>query len=166
MIRGYYLTTSIIILFSNNSCNLDLIMVMCCACFMFFIYLTQAKKKTATQNANNTEHPPPTQISKLKFTGPPHIKKDKRQNSSRFNVSKNRELQKLPLLKGVLCCAILLQPNVEFELPLSLTISMIRAHLDRKIITKFVDQKILILEVSSLGCCSKNLPFIWTANNA
>ncbi|KAF4532339.1 hypothetical protein B566_EDAN003642 [Ephemera danica] len=43
--------------------------------------------------------PPPTQINKLKFSGPPHVKKDKRQSSSRFNVSKNRELQKLPSLK-------------------------------------------------------------------
>ncbi|XP_022329029.1 serine/threonine-protein phosphatase 2A 56 kDa regulatory subunit delta isoform-like isoform X5 [Crassostrea virginica] len=59
---------------------------------------SEAKKKAQTQN-NTTEHPPPTQISKLKFTGPPHIKKDKRQNSSRFNITKNRELQKLPPLK-------------------------------------------------------------------
>ncbi|XP_061166449.1 serine/threonine-protein phosphatase 2A 56 kDa regulatory subunit gamma isoform-like isoform X2 [Saccostrea echinata] len=59
---------------------------------------SEAKKKAQTQN-NSTEHPPPTQISKLKFTGPPHIKKDKRQNSSRFNITKNRELQKLPPLK-------------------------------------------------------------------
>jgi len=44
--------------------------------------------------------PPPTQINKMKYPGPPHIKKDKRQSSSRFNISKNRELQKLPLLKG------------------------------------------------------------------
>jgi hypothetical protein len=28
------------------------------------------------------------------------VKKDKRQNSSRFNASNNRELQKLPSLKG------------------------------------------------------------------
>ncbi|KAJ8309430.1 hypothetical protein KUTeg_014304 [Tegillarca granosa] len=58
----------------------------------------EAKKKAATQNQNSETHPPPTQISKLKFTGPPHVK-NKRQGSSRFNVSKNRELQKLPLLK-------------------------------------------------------------------
>ena len=32
--------------------------------------------------------------------GAPQIKKEKRQNSSRFNLTKNRELQKLPLLKG------------------------------------------------------------------
>ena len=40
--------------------------------------------------------PPPTQISKMKFTGPAHIKKDRRQSSSRFNISQNRELVKLP----------------------------------------------------------------------
>lgn len=64
---------------------------------------SEAKRKTTTSSTTsipNTEaHPPPTAISKLKYQGPPHIKKDKRQNSSRFNVSKNRELQKLPLLK-------------------------------------------------------------------
>ncbi|XP_046369170.1 serine/threonine-protein phosphatase 2A 56 kDa regulatory subunit gamma isoform-like isoform X4 [Haliotis rufescens] len=57
----------------------------------------EAAKKKAQQN--NDTHPPPAQINKIKFTGPPHVKKDKRQNSSRFNVSKNRELQKLPPLK-------------------------------------------------------------------
>ncbi|XP_056020832.1 serine/threonine-protein phosphatase 2A 56 kDa regulatory subunit gamma isoform isoform X2 [Ostrea edulis] len=59
---------------------------------------SEAKKKAQTQN-NTTEHPPPAQIAKMKFAGPPHIKKDKRQNSSRFNITKNRELQKLPPLK-------------------------------------------------------------------
>ncbi|KAK7506995.1 hypothetical protein BaRGS_00001846 [Batillaria attramentaria] len=60
------------------------------------------KRKTSSTTAtvpNAETHPPPTAIAKLKYQGPPHIKKDKRQNSSRFNVSKNRELQKLPLLK-------------------------------------------------------------------
>ncbi|KAF3427679.1 hypothetical protein E2986_13868 [Frieseomelitta varia] len=43
--------------------------------------------------------PPPTLINKIKYQpGGPVIKKDKRQSSSRFNISKNRELQKLPLL--------------------------------------------------------------------
>ncbi len=32
----------------------------------------------------------------------PLVKKDKKQSSSRFNISKNRELQKLPALKGKL----------------------------------------------------------------
>ncbi|XP_074640009.1 serine/threonine-protein phosphatase 2A 56 kDa regulatory subunit delta isoform-like isoform X2 [Tubulanus polymorphus] len=45
------------------------------------------------------QHPPTTQLTKMKYTGPPHIKKDKRQSSSRFNISKNRELEKLPPLK-------------------------------------------------------------------
>lgn len=43
--------------------------------------------------------PPPTQINKIKYGGPPHIKKDRRQSSSRFNITQNRELVKLPLLK-------------------------------------------------------------------
>ncbi|XP_044581189.1 serine/threonine-protein phosphatase 2A 56 kDa regulatory subunit gamma isoform-like isoform X2 [Cotesia glomerata] len=43
--------------------------------------------------------PPPTLINKMKYQpGGPVIKKDKRQNSSRFNISKNRELQKLPFI--------------------------------------------------------------------
>ncbi|XP_076441966.1 serine/threonine-protein phosphatase 2A 56 kDa regulatory subunit gamma isoform-like isoform X2 [Babylonia areolata] len=58
-----------------------------------------AKRKNSSQPPNAEVHPPPAAISKFKYPGPPHIKKDKRQNSSRFNVSKNRELQKLPLLK-------------------------------------------------------------------
>ncbi|XP_076644485.1 serine/threonine-protein phosphatase 2A 56 kDa regulatory subunit gamma isoform isoform X2 [Halictus rubicundus] len=46
-----------------------------------------------------TAPPPPTLINKIKYQpGGPVIKKDKRQSSSRFNISKNRELQKLPLL--------------------------------------------------------------------
>ncbi|XP_052276268.1 serine/threonine-protein phosphatase 2A 56 kDa regulatory subunit gamma isoform-like isoform X2 [Dreissena polymorpha] len=60
----------------------------------------EAKKKTATTvPASENSHPPTTAINKLKFTGPPHVKKDKRQNSSRFNITKNREIVKLPLLK-------------------------------------------------------------------
>ncbi|GAB6020651.1 Serine/threonine-protein phosphatase 2A 56 kDa regulatory subunit delta isoform [Chamberlinius hualienensis] len=50
-------------------------------------------------NKPATTVPPPTLLTKVKYTGPPHIKRDKRQNSSRFNVSRNRELQKLPSLK-------------------------------------------------------------------
>lgn len=54
---------------------------------------------TPQSNKSSTNAPPPTLLTKVKYTGPPHIKRDKRQNSSRFNVSKNRELQKLPALK-------------------------------------------------------------------
>ncbi|XP_033632507.1 serine/threonine-protein phosphatase 2A 56 kDa regulatory subunit gamma isoform-like isoform X2 [Asterias rubens] len=45
-----------------------------------------------------TNVPPPTQLTRSKGTGP-LVKKEKRQGSSRFNISKNRELQRLPLLK-------------------------------------------------------------------
>lgn len=59
----------------------------------------QTKKKGSSPN--NETHPPTTSINKLKFTGgTPLVKKDKRQNSSRFNITKNRELVKLPMLKG------------------------------------------------------------------
>ncbi|KAK2709558.1 serine/threonine-protein phosphatase 2A 56 kDa regulatory subunit gamma isoform-like [Artemia franciscana] len=43
--------------------------------------------------------PPPTPINKIKVSPSPAIKKERRQSSSRFNVSRNRELQKLPPLK-------------------------------------------------------------------
>ena len=73
------------------------------SCIPCRYWLQAAKRKNTSQSANSADtHPPPTSIAKLKYQGPPHIKKDKRQNSSRFNVSKNRELQKLPLLKGML----------------------------------------------------------------
>merc|ERR1712142_997557 len=39
--------------------------------------------------------------NKIKYSGPPHIKKERRQSSSRFNITKNRELQKLALLMEV-----------------------------------------------------------------
>jgi len=43
-----------------------------------------------------------TQLNKVKYgPGVPLVKKEKRQNSSRFNVSKNRELVKMPALKGM-----------------------------------------------------------------
>ncbi|XP_021964080.1 serine/threonine-protein phosphatase 2A 56 kDa regulatory subunit gamma isoform [Folsomia candida] len=50
---------------------------------------------------HNSRGPPVTPISKLKYSGPPYLKKDsKKQSSSRFNnLSKNRELKALPLLK-------------------------------------------------------------------
>ena len=51
------------------------------------------------KNGKSNVAPPPTQINKLKLSGPNLIKKERRQSSSRFNVSSNRELTKLPLLK-------------------------------------------------------------------
>ena len=45
---------------------------------------------------------PPPQAPIVKKTGgmAQLLKRDKRQGSSSFNISKNRELQKLPLIKG------------------------------------------------------------------
>ncbi|XP_061915342.1 serine/threonine-protein phosphatase 2A 56 kDa regulatory subunit delta isoform [Entelurus aequoreus] len=44
--------------------------------------------------------PPPTQLHKIKYCGGPQVvKKERRHSSSRFSVSRNRELQKLPALK-------------------------------------------------------------------
>ena len=57
----------------------------------------QSEEKT--NGKSSTAPPPATQINKLKFSGPNLIKKERRQSSSRFNVSTNRELSKLPLLK-------------------------------------------------------------------
>ncbi|CAI9531905.1 unnamed protein product, partial [Staurois parvus] len=54
--------------------------------------------EVSNKKANNT--PPPAQVSKIKVPTPQTVvKKEKRQSSSRFNVSNNRELQKLPALK-------------------------------------------------------------------
>jgi hypothetical protein len=52
-------------------------------------------------NSNSSDHPPQTPLTKIKVSpATPLVKKDKKQSSSRFNISKNRELQKLPALKG------------------------------------------------------------------
>ena len=53
-------------------------------------------------NGKTPPAPPPTQINKLKFgagASSSHLRKERRQSSSRFNVSSNRELVKLPELK-------------------------------------------------------------------
>uniref|UniRef100_A0A452HP37 Serine/threonine protein phosphatase 2A regulatory subunit n=1 Tax=Gopherus agassizii TaxID=38772 RepID=A0A452HP37_9SAUR len=54
---------------------------------------------TSNKRPSNST-PPPTQLNKIKYSGGPQIvKKERRHSSSRFNLSKNRELQKLPALK-------------------------------------------------------------------
>ncbi|MGH0152387.1 UNVERIFIED_CONTAM: hypothetical protein FKN15_049542 [Acipenser sinensis] len=59
----------------------------------------QLQQQTASKRPSNST-PPPTQLNKIKYSGGPQIvKKERRQSSSRFNLSKNRELQKLPALK-------------------------------------------------------------------
>jgi len=60
-----------------------------------------AKKAEADDSAESDapRAPPPTQINKMKYAGPTHLKKERRQSSSRFNITQNRELVKLPQLK-------------------------------------------------------------------
>uniref|UniRef100_A0A452T7G7 Serine/threonine-protein phosphatase 2A 56 kDa regulatory subunit n=1 Tax=Ursus maritimus TaxID=29073 RepID=A0A452T7G7_URSMA len=54
------------------------------------------------QEKNSLAATPSTVSNKIKVPVPqPIVKKEKRQNSSRFNASNNRELQKLPSLKDV-----------------------------------------------------------------
>lgn len=49
--------------------------------------------------------PPTTQLLKGKQSGSQApVKKEKRQSSSRFSLSNNRELQKLPAFKGMFMC--------------------------------------------------------------
>lgn len=66
----------------------------------FFLNLKHDRGSNQNEEKASANTPPPTQINKLKLSNNSHVKKDKRQNSSRFNISKNRELQTLPLLKG------------------------------------------------------------------
>ena len=44
--------------------------------------------------------PPPTALSKVPYGASPMMRKDRRQSSSRFNLPRNRELEKLPSFKG------------------------------------------------------------------
>nr|XP_033793597.1 serine/threonine-protein phosphatase 2A 56 kDa regulatory subunit delta isoform isoform X2 [Geotrypetes seraphini] len=64
---------------------------------------TESSEEVQQQSTNkrpSNSVPPPTQLNKIKYSGGPQIvKRERRQSSSRFNLSKNRELQKLPALK-------------------------------------------------------------------
>ena len=59
----------------------------------------EGKDSESGGESDSAKAPPPTQINKIKYSGPPHIKKERRQSSSRFNITQNRELVKLPQLK-------------------------------------------------------------------
>ncbi|CAM5151927.1 unnamed protein product [Natator depressus] len=62
----------------------------------------QDNQEHEVSNKKTNSSPPPAQLSKIKVPAPQTVlKKEKRQSSSRFNVSNNRELQKLPALKDV-----------------------------------------------------------------
>ena len=54
----------------------------------------------AAFSSSSSSHPPQTALTKVQpMPGVPNLRKDNRRNSSRFNISKNRELVKLPLIK-------------------------------------------------------------------
>ncbi|CAL8367595.1 serine/threonine-protein phosphatase 2A 56 kDa regulatory subunit delta isoform isoform X1 [Gadus morhua] len=60
----------------------------------------EAQQQQSGSKRPSTSTPPPTQLNKIKYSGGPQIvKKERRQSSSRFSLSKNRELHKLPALK-------------------------------------------------------------------
>ncbi|XP_042288403.1 serine/threonine-protein phosphatase 2A 56 kDa regulatory subunit delta isoform isoform X2 [Thunnus maccoyii] len=59
---------------------------------------SQQQQSGSKRPSNST--PPPTQLNKIKYSGGPQlVKKERRQSSSRFSLTRNRELQKLPALK-------------------------------------------------------------------
>lgn len=69
-------------------------------CFVLYL-IFQITDGPAPGHSITTPSPPPTLINKLKL-GPITIKREKRQNSSRFNVvAINRELQVLQALNGM-----------------------------------------------------------------
>ena len=79
-----------------------------CCCLMKLSLFCLQKKKAAVITTES--HPPTTPLTQVKpsifETG---VKRDgKRPSSSYFNVSKNRELAKLPLLKGHFSLLLLL----------------------------------------------------------
>uniref|UniRef100_A0A673CMG6 Serine/threonine protein phosphatase 2A regulatory subunit n=1 Tax=Sphaeramia orbicularis TaxID=375764 RepID=A0A673CMG6_9TELE len=62
------------------------------------VFECQQQQSGSKRPSNST--PPPTQLNKIKYSGGPQlVKKERRQSSSRFSLTKNRELQKLPALK-------------------------------------------------------------------
>ena len=85
--------SSVLTVFLSASC-LD-VQVINAGCLCVFSQQGQNRK---TSNSV----PPTTQLLKGKGTlSVTPVKKDKRQSSSRFSLSNNRELQKLPAFKGI-----------------------------------------------------------------
>lgn len=70
-------------------------------CIVFLFFLLLCFQQSSNRKASNSV-PPTTQLLKGKQAGSQTpVKKDKRQSSSRFSLSNNRELQKLPAFKGI-----------------------------------------------------------------
>ncbi|XP_034040207.1 serine/threonine-protein phosphatase 2A 56 kDa regulatory subunit delta isoform isoform X1 [Thalassophryne amazonica] len=60
--------------------------------------LEDANQQSGSKRPNSST-PPPTQLNKIKYSGGPQLVKERRHSSSRFSLTRNRELQKLPALK-------------------------------------------------------------------
>uniref|UniRef100_A0A8C5GYY0 Serine/threonine protein phosphatase 2A regulatory subunit n=1 Tax=Gouania willdenowi TaxID=441366 RepID=A0A8C5GYY0_GOUWI len=59
-------------------------------------------KEVTSETSEEISAPPPTLLSKIRYSpGVPLVKKECRHSSSRFSLTKNRELHKLPSLKDV-----------------------------------------------------------------
>ena len=67
-----------------------------------FCLVSPSTQQGSNRKGSNSV-PPATQLLKGKQPGSQTpVKKDKRQSSSRFSLSNNRELQKLPAFKGTI----------------------------------------------------------------
>ena len=64
----------------------------------------QSQQQGASKRPSNST-PPPTQLNKIRYSGGAQlVKKERRHSSSRFSLTRNRELVKLPALKGDCTC--------------------------------------------------------------
>ena len=62
-----------------------------------------AARATAGGGAPPAAGAPSAAASKMKYNNSPTMRKERRQSSSLFNLSRNRELEKLPAFKGQSC---------------------------------------------------------------
>lgn len=85
----------------RGTCTLSCTLCTTCACSMSLMWVFPLFRQGSNRKASNSV-PPTTQLLKGKQPGSQTpVKKDKRQSSSRFSLSNNRELQKLPAFKGI-----------------------------------------------------------------
>lgn len=104
-----------VIKFNRNSIRLTFVAFILCKLYcqslscrlLINIYFPHSPPQANKENKINSDlqhrpipPPPTTPLAKGVYLNTPTVKKDKRQSSSRFNVSKNCELVALPLLSG------------------------------------------------------------------
>lgn len=97
-VSGCDLILAILIsLFRVWKITLSMLWLVLIAMLYDFIYIVFQKRKAAPNTSNDTLQ---QSLTQGQMSGVPIAKKDRRLITSRFNPNKNRELQKLPLLKG------------------------------------------------------------------